>query len=115
GGTVMELFHLVRELGTRHPIYGLQSPGFDGVSEPVTSVEDTADLYLSAMRKLQPRGPYALIGYSFGGLVMLEIAQRLGDNGEKVALLTMLETFPDMTLLPRIQRLSLFASRAKRH
>jgi acetoacetyl-CoA synthetase len=115
GGSVMEIFHLVREIQSEHPIYGLQSKGFDGDEEPLARVEDIAQEYLEAMKQLQPRGPYALLGYSFGGLVMLEIAQCLRVSGEKVVLLEMLETYPHNNLLPLTQRLALFAGRAIRH
>ena len=115
GGSVMEIFDLVREIQTDHPIYGLQSKGFDGKQEPLTRVEDIAEQYLEAMKELQPRGPYTLIGYSFGGLVMMEIAHRLRENGDEIALLEMLETYPHNNLLPLMRRLALFSERAKRH
>jgi acetoacetyl-CoA synthetase len=115
GGSVMEVFHVVKGIQSEHPIYGLQSKGFDGNEEPLARVEDIAQQYLEAMKELQPRGPYALIGYSFGGLVMMEIAQRLRDQGEKVALLEMVESYPHNNLLPLTQRLALFGERAKRH
>jgi acetoacetyl-CoA synthetase len=115
GGSVMEIFHLVKQIQSDHTIYGLQSKGFDEGEEPLARVEDIAQQYMEAIKELQPRGPYALIGYSFGGLVMMEIAQRLREQGEKVALLEMLESYPHNNLLPLVQRLTLFAERAKRH
>ena len=115
GGSVMEIFHLVKGIQSDHPIHGLQATGFDGNEEPLARVEDIAQQFLEAMNELQPRGPYALIGYSFGGLVMMEIAQRLREQGEKVALLEMMESYPHNSLLPLTQRLALFAERAKRH
>jgi acetoacetyl-CoA synthetase len=115
GGTVMEIFHLVNAIQSEHPIFGLQSSGFDGDEEPLTRVEDTARRYFDAIKEQQPRGPYVLVGYSFGGLVMLEIAQRLRDSGERVALLEMIETYPHNNLLPLTRRLALFADRVKRH
>jgi len=115
GGTVMEIFQLVKAIESERPIYGLQSGGFDGVEEPHTRVEDTAQQYLDAIKEQQPRGPYVLVGYSFGGLVMLEIAQRLRGRGERVALLEMIETYPHNKLLPLTRRLALFADRVKRH
>ena len=115
GGSVMEVFYVVEGIQSRHPIYGLQSRGLDGKVEPLTRVEDMAEYYLGVITNLQPRGPYALIGYSFGGLVMMEIAQQLHERGEKVALLAMLETYPHRNHLPLKIRLGLFAARAKRH
>jgi acetoacetyl-CoA synthetase len=115
GGCVTEVFHLARNIHTQRPIYGLQSKGYVGNEEPLARVEDMAEVYLEAMKALQPHGPYILIGYSFGGLVMLEIAQRLLGSGQKVALLAMLETYPHRSRLLLMQRLSLYASLAKRH
>jgi acetoacetyl-CoA synthetase len=115
GGTVMEIFHLVKAIESEHPIYGLQSKGFDGDEQPHTHVEDTARQYLDTIKEQQPRGPYFLVGYSFGGLVMLEIAQRLRESGERVALLEMIETYPHNNFLPLTRRLALFAGRMKRH
>jgi acetoacetyl-CoA synthetase len=115
GGTVMEIFHLVKAIESEHPIYGLQSRGFDGDEQPHTRVEDMAQQYLDAIKEQQQRGPYFLVGYSFGGLVMLEIAQRLRESGERVALLEMIETYPHNNLLPLTRRMALFANRVKRH
>ncbi|HUE44429.1 MAG TPA: thioesterase domain-containing protein, partial [Candidatus Sulfotelmatobacter sp.] len=68
GGSVMEVLNLARSLPSSHVVYGLQAPGSDGREKPLRRVEDLADLYLPAMRDVQPHGPYLLIGYSLGGL-----------------------------------------------
>ena len=44
------------------------------MEEPLDRVEQMAEFYLDALHELQPRGPYILIGYSFGGLVALELS-----------------------------------------
>ena len=113
GGSVLELFQLIANIESRHPMYGLESRGSDGVSGQFTRVEDMAQFYIDAIRDLQPRGPYLLIGYSFGGLVALEIAQRLSETGEKVALLAMLDTYPHVRYLPLRQRVRLALQRTK--
>src|SRR5262245_20783047 len=38
-----------------------------------------------AIRERQPRGPYHLVGYSFGGLIALEVARLLRESGEEIA------------------------------
>ena len=63
-----------------------------------------AQFYLDAIRQVQPHGPYLLAGYSLGGLVTLEMAQRLTAEGEKVALLAMLDSYPDIRYLSLAQR-----------
>jgi acetoacetyl-CoA synthetase len=113
GGSVIDFFQPVKHLESEHPIYGLQAKGIDGVDEPLDRIEDMAQFYLDAIRQLQPRGPYILIGYSLGGLVMLEMAQRLLANGEKVALLAMLDAYPDARFLSVAQRIRLTARQVK--
>lgn len=95
GETVSGLAELVRHMQVSQPTYGLQPRGVDGLEEPLDRIEDMAEYHLDAIRQTQPRGPYFLIGYSLGGLLTLEIAQRLSRNGERIALLAMLDSYPD--------------------
>lgn len=114
GGSVMDFFQPVKYIETDHPIYGMQARGIDGVDEPLDRIEDMAEFYLDAIKELQPRGPYTLVGYSLGGLVVLEMAQRLSANGEEVALLAMLDAYPHMRYLSWRQRLRLIVRQARR-
>src|SRR5262249_44050449 len=50
--------------------------------------------YVEQLRELQPQGPYCLGGYSFGGSVAYEMAQQLQADGQKVALLAILDHTP---------------------
>src|SRR5580765_4940092 len=77
---MVQFSELAKHIRTRHPIYGIQARGVDGVEEPLKSVDEMADYYLQELHLIQPRGRYLLIGYSFGGLVALEMAQRLSGN-----------------------------------
>ena len=109
GGTAMDFFQLVKHIQTQRPIYGMQAKGTDGVDEPFDRIEDLAQFHLDAIKKLQPHGPYFLIGYSLGGLVTFEMAQRLTKSGEKVALLAMLESYPHPRFLSLSERVRLGA------
>jgi acetoacetyl-CoA synthetase len=112
-GNVMEIFPFARAIESPHAVFGMHSLEED--DEPSLSVEALARLYLDAMKQLQPRGPYALIGYSFGGLVMLEIAQRLQESGERVALLAMVDSYPHRRFLPVKMRVDVYARLARQH
>jgi thioesterase domain-containing protein/acyl carrier protein len=114
GGTAMDFFQLARCIESHHPIYGMQAMGMDGLDEPLERVEDMAQFHLDAIRELQPYGPYLLVGYSLGGLVALEMAQRLSANGEKIALLAMLDAYPNIRYLSLGQQIRLAMRQAKR-
>jgi thioesterase domain-containing protein/acyl carrier protein len=114
GGSAMDFFQPVRYIASEHAIYGLQARGSDGLDEPLQTIEAMAEYSIGAIRELQPRGPYVLIGYSLGGLVALEMAQRLRAGGEKIGLLAMLDAYPHMSQLPFGQRMRLLARQGKR-
>ena len=56
------------------------------------SVEQTAAAYVRNLRKLQPRGPYRLAGYSFGGVVAHAMGCLLAAEGERVEFLGLFDT-----------------------
>ena len=114
GDTVFDLFPMVEKMETTHPIYGMQARGIDGIEEPLGSVEEMAQFHLEAIKQLQTHGPYFLIGYSLGGLVALEIAQRLSAVGEKVALLALVDSYPHRNQLGFTQNVLLSFRLAKR-
>ncbi|GFZ92165.1 amino acid adenylation domain-containing protein [Okeania sp. KiyG1] len=93
GGTVFCYFELAQLLGTEQPFYGLQCLGQVEGEEPLTSVEDMAAVYQKAIREVQPKGPYILMGWSFGGMVALEMANNLLVEGEQVAFLGLIDTY----------------------
>ncbi len=94
GGSVMVLRDLARQIGGDRPVWGIEAQGLDGCKPPLEDVHAMAEDALAKIRVVAPHGPYLLAGYSFGGTVALEIARRLGDAGEKIALLAMLDTWP---------------------
>jgi thioesterase domain-containing protein/acyl carrier protein len=95
GGSVMVLRDLARQIGGNRPVWGLEAQGLDGRAQPLDDVHAMADNALAMIRTVAPHGPYLIAGYSFGGTVALEVARRLDDAGEKIALLAMLDTWPD--------------------
>src|SRR5205807_4621015 len=84
GGNVLEYYDLARHLGSDQPFYGLQSQGLDGKQAPLTRIEEMAAYYIKEIRKVQPEGPYAVGGRSFGGIVAFEMACQLHAQGQEV-------------------------------
>ena len=100
GGNVMELAQLAKRVDTEHPVYAIQPKGLDGIETPYDRVDPMVDYYLRAIRELQPRGPYLLAGYSFGGLIAVEMARRLTQADEEVAFLAFIDSYPHPHAFP---------------
>jgi len=93
GGNVLLFQQVANRLAPDYPFYGLQARGLDGSTNYLKSIEEMAGCYLKEIRDLQPNGPYFLGGFCMGGQVALEMAQMLLKEGEKVALLAMIDTY----------------------
>jgi acetoacetyl-CoA synthetase len=91
-GTMLELWALAREMDCHGAVYGIQGRGLRAGEVPNSRVEDMAADYIMQIRSVQPHGPYALAGFSMGGLIAFEIAQQLLQCGETVELLALLDT-----------------------
>jgi len=100
GGNVLIYRELSQNLGSDQPFYGLQSQGLDGSCAPLTRIEDMAALYVKAIRRQQPHGPYMVGGYCGGGLVAYEVAQQLRSAGEEIALLALFDTMNPCKIQP---------------
>lgn len=94
GGTVLRFHELARRMVPDQPFYGIQAVGLNGTQPCLNRVEDMTAHYLEQLIGIQPEGPYFLGGYSFGGLVALEMARCLIAKGQVVALLAMVDTYP---------------------
>ena len=91
-GTVLELARFLNAMRGGPPVTVLQANGLDPDCPPQATVEEMAALYLQEIRSVQPNGPYALGGFSFGGLVAYEMACRLAAAGEQVDVLALIDT-----------------------
>jgi len=74
------------------PVYGIQALGLQSDTDPLETIEEMAAYYISEILQQNPEGPYALAGYSFGGLIVFEMAQQLRAMGKEVSMLGMLDT-----------------------
>ncbi|MFO0748451.1 MAG: thioesterase domain-containing protein [Myxococcota bacterium] len=95
GGTGVEVVvfrELARELQPL-PLIGLQHHAVRGEPLRLMSVAGMARDFLPHVLRLQPRGPYRLLGASFGGRVAFELARLLRARGEEVELLAMLDSY----------------------
>ncbi|MEV0371713.1 amino acid adenylation domain-containing protein [Streptomyces sp. NPDC050636] len=85
---------LLRHLDTDMPLYGLQSRRLTEPDNRPATLGEMAEDYLQQIRRVQPNGPYHLLGWSFGGGVAHEIAVQLQAQGEQVAVLALMDSYP---------------------
>jgi thioesterase domain-containing protein/acyl carrier protein len=85
---------LIQHLGPGYRLYGVQARSLARSEPRPTSVEQMAADYANQIRRVQPVGPYCLLGWSFGGLVAHAVATEFQQRGEQVALLALLDAYP---------------------
>ncbi|MFO0762765.1 MAG: amino acid adenylation domain-containing protein [Byssovorax sp.] len=90
---------LARHVDPSFPIYGLQDqyPEESALHRPYTKEEYDAwaTAYLARMRTIQPKGPYLIGGMCEGALIAFTMARHLEAQGETVALLAMMDAWPE--------------------
>ena len=63
------------------------------------SIESTAAAVIERMREIQPVGPYAILGYSYGGNLAVEVSRQLIANGQSIELAVVLDAYAPGALL----------------
>ncbi|HEU4881722.1 MAG TPA: amino acid adenylation domain-containing protein, partial [Longimicrobium sp.] len=92
GGHVACYAPLAPLLAPDQPLYAFQAQGLDDGLPPLQGVEAMAAYYVKGLRRAQPRGPYRLGGWSYGGIAAFEMARQLHAAAEEVELLALLDT-----------------------
>ena len=73
-------------------VYGLDSPFLHAPENFNVSLREAATMYVAEIRRLQPRGPYRLAGWSIGGTYAFEaVSQLVQRHGETVDSLTLID------------------------
>ncbi len=91
GGTLGAYEKLARALRTPREVIGVRDPYVWGGREATLGFRAWIDLYVDAIRRRQPAGPYHVVAYSSAGAFGYEIARRLRQAGETVALLALID------------------------
>ncbi|MHC9292745.1 alpha/beta fold hydrolase [Mycobacterium sp. LTG2003] len=91
---------LAERVGTETAVYAFEPSGLNRGALPDWSIRRAVQRHLADLRRIQPHGPYTLVGHSLGAHIALEAARRLESEGEKVELVAMLDPW----LSPRVAR-----------
>jgi len=92
GYNMSNFVSLAHYLDEQQPLFSLQPVGLDGKDEPFNNLEDMAAHYVSEILHHNPNGPYAIVGYSFGGYVAIEVKRQLEKMGKEVKTLGVFDT-----------------------
>jgi amino acid adenylation domain-containing protein len=94
GGTLIMYRELLEQLQSQYNYYGIQNINLDHDQLiERKSLEDLASDYLKEIKKVQPVGPYILMGASLGGTIAYEIACQLIQQGDKVRFVAMFDSW----------------------
>ncbi|KAB8239545.1 beta-ketoacyl synthase [Aspergillus alliaceus] len=77
-----------------HPsiaVVGVNCPFMKTPESYTCTIDEVAQLYITEIRRRQPHGPYALGGWSVGGIFAYHIAQQLAAQGEQVTELVLID------------------------
>ncbi|WP_405484330.1 amino acid adenylation domain-containing protein [Nocardia sp. NBC_00511] len=101
---------LVRYIDGDRPVYGIQSPGVADGGSADRTVRQLAVRYVEEILRVQPDGPYHLLGYSAGGPLAHAVAVELRRRDADVPALIMIDSradvaVPDDTALPPLSML----------
>ena len=94
GGLSWVYVSLMSQLHVEQPLYGLQVSGIVPEGPFPVSVDALAHEYAGAIRRIQPAGPFYILGWSFGGVVAHAVACLLQQQGDEVAMLAILDSYP---------------------
>jgi thioesterase domain-containing protein/acyl carrier protein len=90
-GEIVRFARLARYLGEDQPFFGIRARGLDDGTQPHATISEMLSQYVVEMRQVSS-GPYRIGGFSFGGILALELANRLCELGERVELVAVFDT-----------------------
>ncbi|MFP3915047.1 MAG: non-ribosomal peptide synthetase [Actinomycetota bacterium] len=92
GGSILGFVKLARHMESDRPVWGLDLQRRREEPAHPQTFPALVERYLTAMRTIQPHGPYLVGGWCLGGEVAYEIARRLRQEGDEAALVVLLQT-----------------------
>jgi len=85
-GEVLAFLDLAKYI-TDRPVYALRAQGTEGDEDFFRDIPDAVNVYHAAIKNLQPEGPYAIAGFSYGAILAVEVAKALEAGGDVIPFL----------------------------
>jgi amino acid adenylation domain-containing protein len=93
GGVALQFERLAAKLRTRRAVFAVELHDLEIAPSRLESLVETAATVAECMRAVQPKGPYSILGYSYGGNVAVEVARELIRQGQRVELVAVLDSY----------------------
>ncbi|MCK4261351.1 MAG: hypothetical protein KAX49_20440, partial [Halanaerobiales bacterium] len=88
--------------------WGINADQTEGVSLQNIRIETIAEKYMEQIRKLQPEGPYYVVGWSLGGTIAFEIINQLEKMNENIQFFGMIDSMaPQKKILSKVKEFTL--------
>jgi thioesterase domain-containing protein len=98
GASALCFVPLAEHVGEETAVYAFEPSGLSERALPDWSIRRAVQRHWTDLRRIQPHGPYTLVGHSLGAHIALETARALRADGEIVDLVVMLDPW----LSPRV-------------
>ncbi|SEN57014.1 amino acid adenylation domain-containing protein [bacterium A37T11] len=107
GLNVLNFQSMAKYMDSEQPVYGMQALGLNGETKLFSTIEEISKIYVDEIIQNDPNGPYALAGYSMGGLLAYEMARQLMNLGKEIKMLGIMDTNasmrkPDLTMSKKL-------------
>jgi len=92
GSGGVESYREVSHLVEKAQCWGLQCPALKYYGPQNITFTNLIDQYIEQIKSIQPAGPYRLAGWSLGGVLAYEIANRMKSNGDIIEKLYLIDS-----------------------
>jgi thioesterase domain-containing protein/acyl carrier protein len=91
GASALCFSPLAERVGPETAVYAFEPVGLAQRAVPDFSIRKAARRHVRDLRRIQPDGPYTLVGHSLGAHIALEAARLLDEDGADVEMVAMLD------------------------
>jgi thioesterase domain-containing protein len=92
-GVLHGYYDFAQAAGELRPVYGLHASSMQEIDIRHT-VESIARLYVSSLLEVWDRGPFHILGHSYGGIIAFEMVRQLEQQGHQPGSLILVDADP---------------------